>query len=109
MGHVEKRSSQRIHVEIPVSLGKGKSVTRDVSWNGIYLITDHPYAEGEEFSYALNFTYALPRKKIKLAFDGEVIRVDQHSGKFGIAAKTNNIRYFNETLQRSGHNLFSRL
>ena len=93
MGHDERRASQRIHVEMPVCIGLEKSVTHDVSSDGIYFLTDHPLAEGGDLSFSLDFDYALPGKPIKLGFQGEVVRIDQNDGKFGIAAKINNIQY----------------
>ncbi len=93
MNHEEKRASERIHVEIPVYIGPEELVTHDISRAGIYFLTDHPFAEGRDFNFSLGFAYALPGKPIKLGFQGEVVRVDQHDGKFGVAAKINNLQY----------------
>jgi len=93
MGLEEKRTSQRIHFEMPVYIGQEKSVTHDVSSGGIYFLTDHPPVEGGDLSFSLGFDYALPGKPIKLGFQGEVVRIDQYDGKFGIAAKINNLQY----------------
>ena len=89
----EKRASQRIQVEVPVYIGHEKAVTRDVSWAGIYFLTDQTFAEGGELNFALDLSYALPGKPIKLDCQGEVIRVEQRGEKFGIAAKINNFQY----------------
>ena len=93
MGHDEKRASQRIHFEMPLYIGQEKLVTHDVSSDGIYFLTDHHLSEGGDLSFSLDFDYALPGKPIKLGFQGEVVRVDQNDGKFGIAAKINNLQY----------------
>ena len=93
MGHDEKRVSQRIYFEMPVYIGQEKLVTHDVSSDGIYFLTDHPLAEGGDLSFSLDFDYALPGKPIKLGFQGEVVRIDQNDGNFGIAAKINNLQY----------------
>ncbi len=93
MNHDEKRASQRIQVEVPVYIGQEESVTRDVSWAGVYFLTDQPFAEGADLNFSLDLAYALPGKPIKLGCQGEVIRVDPHDGKFGIAAKINNFQY----------------
>ena len=93
MNYDEKRASQRIRVEVPVYIGKEESVTRDVSWSGIYFLTDHLFAEGGALNFSLDLAYALPGKPIKLGCQGEVIRVEPHNGKFGVAAKINNLQY----------------
>ena len=94
MNHTDdKRASQRIQVEVPVYIGQEKAVTRDISWGGIYFLTDQPFSEGGDLKFSLDLTYALPGKPIKLDCQGEVIRVEQHNGNFGIAAKINNFQY----------------
>lgn len=89
----EKRSSQRIQVEVPVHIGKEKAMTRDVSWSGIYFLTKQSFTEGGELNFALDLSYALPGKPVKLDCQGEVIRIEQRGSKFGIAAKINNFQY----------------
>ena len=94
MNHMdEKRASQRIQVEVPVYIGDEKATTRDVSWSGIYFLTDQSFAEGGLLNFSLDLTYALPGKPIKLDCQGEVIRIEQRGEKFGIAAKINNFQY----------------
>ena len=91
----EKRVSQRIQVEVPVYIGQEKAVTRDVSWSGIYFLTDQFFAEGGALNFSLDLNYALPGKPIKLDCQGEVIRIEQRGEKFGVAAKINNFQYLN--------------
>ncbi len=93
MNHDEKRALQRVHVEIPVCIGQEKSVTRDVSLAGIYFLTDHPFTEGKDLNFSLDLAYALPGKPVTLGCQGEVVRVEQHDGKYGIAARINNLQY----------------
>lgn len=89
----EKRASQRIQVEVPVYIGQEKAVTRDVSWAGIYFMTDQFFPEGGDLNFSMDLTYALPGKPIKLDCQGEVIRVEQLGDRFGVAAKINNFQY----------------
>ena len=49
------RSWQRIHVEIPVYIGQEKLVSRDVSREGIYFLSDHLFAEGGDLYFSLGF------------------------------------------------------
>ena len=89
----EKRTSQRIQVEVPVYIGREEAVTRDISWAGIYFLTDQSFVEGGDLNFSLDLAYALPGKAIKLDCQGEVIRVEPHGDKFGVAAKINNFQY----------------
>ncbi|NIQ10215.1 MAG: PilZ domain-containing protein [Gammaproteobacteria bacterium] len=89
----EKRASQRIEVEVPVYIGHEKAVTRDISWAGIYFMSEQSFSEGGDLNFSLDLSYALPGKPIKLDCYGEVIRVEQHGDKYGIAAKINNFQY----------------
>jgi hypothetical protein len=89
----EKRTSQRILVEIPVYLNQEKAVTRDISWSGIYFLTKQSFSEGSELNFCIDLNYALPGKPVKLDCQGEVIRIEQQGADFGIAAKINNFQY----------------
>ena len=94
MNHAdEKRASERILVEVPVYIGKEKAVTRDVSWAGIYFLTEQSFVEGGDLNFSIDLSYALPGKPIKLDCQGEVIRIEQCGEKFGIAAKIHNFQY----------------
>ena len=87
------RSWQRIHVEIPVYIGQEKLVARDVSREGIYFLSNHLFAEGGDLYFSLGFDFALPGTPIKFGCQGEVVRVEPHGGKFGVAAKISNFQY----------------
>jgi hypothetical protein len=89
----ENRSSKRIQVEVPVYIGQEKAISRDVSWSGIYILTEQPFEQGCKLTFALDLAYALPDKPIKLDCQGEVIRVEQQGLKYGIAARINNFQY----------------
>jgi len=89
----ENRSSQRIQVEVPVYIGQEKAISRDVSWSGIYFLTEQSFEQGCELTFALDLAYALPGKHIKLDCQGEVIRVEPLGLKYGIAARINNFLY----------------
>jgi hypothetical protein len=87
----EKRASQRIQVEVPVYIGQVKAVTRDVSWSGIFFLTDQAFVQGGSLNFSLDLSYA--GRPIKLDCQGEVIRIEQLGEKFGIAAKINDFQY----------------
>lgn len=89
----EKRASQRIQAEVPVYIGQTKGISRDVSWTGIYFLTDQRFDQGGPLSFSLDLNYALPGKPIKLDCQGEVIRIERLGDKFGVAAKINDFQY----------------
>jgi hypothetical protein len=89
----EKRASQRIQLEVPIYIGHERAVTRNISWAGIYFLTDQSFVEGGDLSFSLDLTYALPGKTIKLDCQGEVVRIEQRGEKFGIAARINDFQY----------------
>lgn len=91
----EKRASQRIPIQVPVYIGNKKSVTRDVSSAGIFFLTDHLFAEGSNFDFLLDLAYALPGKPVRLGCQGEVVRVEPHNGKLGVAARIKNFQSVN--------------
>ena len=65
-----------------------KGQTRDVSFRGLYFLTDARFEAGSEIEFVLT----LP-KEITLAGDvyircfGQVVRVEPHNGRSGIAAR----------------------
>ena len=92
MSDDEKRSSQRLQVEIPVYIGQEETITRDVSCSGIYFQTDQSFIEGDDLNFSLELIYALPGKQIKLGCQGEAVRIEKRGEKFGIAAKINSFQ-----------------
>lgn len=78
-------------VTLRKSMGEGIDLhaeTRDVSFRGLYFITDESLEPGSP----LEFTLTLP-KEITMAGDvhirclGQVLRVDRENGRCGIAAR----------------------
>lgn len=98
-GHVdtasERRASRRFTMALPVKLrpetpGDGDIVarTRDVSFKGLYFLTDRGYEVGAK----IDFLLTLP-KEITLATDvnirclGLVVRRETVNGRAGVAAR----------------------
>lgn len=96
LGGSEKRASRRYNMALPLTLRSGgdqeriehRAETRDVSFRGLYFLTDDDLKPGSP----LDFTLTLP-KEITMAGDvlircvGQVIRVDRHDGRTGVAAR----------------------
>ena len=92
----ERRTSRRFNMSLPVALSMPGNAqpaprvaeTRDISFRGLYFILD----ENHEVGGNIEFVLTLP-KEITMAGDvrircfGEVVRVEEHNGRRGIAAK----------------------
>ena len=90
---VEKRSSLRYTMALPLSIRDGKSKevpaeTRDVSFRGLYFTLDSDLEVGSQ----IDFVLTLP-KRITLASDvhircaGLVTRVESFGERLGVAAR----------------------
>lgn len=89
----EKRVAERVHVELPLHIGQEESVTRDVSRAGIYFLSEGLFVKGKMLNFSLSFDYPLPGEPIGLICLGEVVRVEPHNRKFGIAAKIKDLKF----------------
>ncbi|PYU14710.1 MAG: hypothetical protein DMG29_09000 [Acidobacteria bacterium] len=93
---IERRASRRFTMALPLTVRSSgpegaveqKGQTRDVSFRGLYFLTDGRFEPGSEIEFVLT----LP-KEITLAGDvyircfGQVVRVEPHNGRSGIAAR----------------------
>ncbi len=81
-----ERREARISAARPVRLDRGNGVTRNVSASGVYFETNMGYAAGSLISFAIELD--APRgEKLMLRCRGEIVRVESHDGKVGVAAK----------------------
>ena len=83
----EKRATQRIEMEIPIQLGEGTGVTRDVSLSGIYFVTEEPADEGTRLRFTIEFEYVVPGRPLHLDCSAHVLRVEQQGNEHGVAAR----------------------
>ena len=83
----EPRRHNRVSAELPVELEDGGSgLTRDVSPSGIYFVGLGRPQKGQAIRFTLEFANpADPSGKVRLACLGEVVRVEESAGKFGVA------------------------
>jgi len=93
---MERRSSRRFLMSLPLQVRQEsqegrvirRAVTRDVSFRGLYFISDVTYQAGTPLEVILT----LPRE-ITLAGDvhircfAQVVRVDEHEASRGVAAR----------------------
>lgn len=94
--HFEKRSVQRIHVELPLTHKHGVGITRDFSRAGIYFIADILFCTpGECMEFSFEVKNALPGKTANFAFLGQVLRIEELNTGYGVAATIENIACLN--------------
>ena len=96
MESTERRSSRRFTMALPLTVRSSgpdgtierPAQTRDISFRGLYFITDALYEPGNQIEFVLT----LP-KEITLADDvnircqGQVVRVELQNSKSGVAAR----------------------
>ena len=85
------RSARRYRVELPVKLDgpeAGDSLTRDISSNGVFLLTDQPLKEQSQIQFTITLQGPeFPEQGVKVECIGTVVRVESPDGRrLGIAA-----------------------
>jgi hypothetical protein len=89
----EQRSTRRFPLQLPLAVKAGATETeedartRDVSARGVYFFVDSKMEPGSP----VEFTLTLPpeitlTESIKVRCKGHIVRVDEASGRVGIAA-----------------------
>ena len=91
----ERRASRRFTMALPLTVrsadpagGEQRGQTRDVSFRGLYFMSEGNFAPGSPIEFILT----LPRE-ITLAGDvhircfAEIVRVEPHNGTRGVAAR----------------------
>ena len=92
----ERRTSRRFNMTLPLVVrtseaatgGEITTETRDVSFRGLFFLLEGNHSIGS----SLEFVLTLP-KEVTMAGDvqirctGEVVRVEEHNGRHGIAAR----------------------
>lgn len=81
----EKRRERRVSASLPVDVGRGMGVTRDVSASGMYFETDASYGVGSSVNIALSLD--TPWGKVMFRCDGKIVRVESHDRKVGVAVQ----------------------
>ena len=80
-----QRHEERVNVSLPVRLGKGKGLTRDVSASGVSFEIDTSYALGSEISFEVELETGA--NKMLMKCKGTIVRTDDHGAKKGVAVK----------------------
>lgn len=80
-----KQREERVYCELPVGLGEAKGVTRDISASGIYFETDLQLTPGSLIDFVI--AYDTPGGGMTLKCHGQILRIEQHDNRLGVAAK----------------------
>ncbi len=92
----DRREARRFVMTLPVrvmardSNGQElKAQTRDVSYRGLYFLTESPFDYGTEIDFVLTLPeQMIPAGDVNIRCHGRVVRVEPNdSGRTGIAAK----------------------
>lgn len=81
---------ERVKTSLPVDLGFGKGVTKDISMSGVFFETDADCRPGSEID--MTITMDGPHGPLLLRCTGQILRVELKGGKRGIAAKLSDVR-----------------
>jgi c-di-GMP-binding flagellar brake protein YcgR len=92
----ERREARRYTMSLPMRVLPGEAQTqelsartRDVSYRGLYFLTDAPFQVGAEIDFVLTLPQQVPDSgHVDIRCRGQVLRVEASSnGSTGIAAK----------------------
>ena len=61
----------------------------------VFFLPEGLFAKGKILQFSQSFDYTLPGAPIRLSCLGEVVRVEPHNRKFGIAAKIKDLKFIN--------------
>jgi len=81
----EKRRRERVCTALPIRLGTATGITRDVSASGIFFEIDTTDAVGDQISLTVELD--TPRGKRKLSCQGDVVRIEPHESRVGVAVR----------------------
>jgi hypothetical protein len=85
LGTPDRRKAPRFRVALPVELPEGTGITRDLSVCGVFLETECVFALGEIIQFALVLQYVDPERPVRLQCRGQVVRLEPHGERIGVA------------------------
>lgn len=90
---MNRRTTERILMEVPITVGEELGTTRDISGGGVYFLTDGVFAKGEQIRFSITLERAIPNKPLKLNCQGKIVRIENMGNQLGIAAKIDQYCY----------------
>lgn len=76
--------ADRHSVSIPVALGSKHGLVKNISATGIYFEIDHQQSLGADIDFVIDLD--TPGGPIKVQCHGTIVRLEEKSGRIGIAA-----------------------
>lgn len=93
---IERRASRRftmilpltVRSETPEGLLEQIARTRDVSFRGLYFVTDTIYEPGNHIEFVLTLPKEITQAgDVRIRCFGQIVRVEPHEGSQGVAAR----------------------
>jgi hypothetical protein len=81
----EQRNGERVFVSHPIRVANTKGVSRDISATGVYFQADAIFDLGGRIDFVVEF--GKQGVNFILKCNGEIVRVENQSGKVGVAVK----------------------
>jgi hypothetical protein len=81
----DKRRAPRFRVELRVKWDHGTGITRDVSVDGVFFMTQQVCSPGDPIECTLVFEHLDPDHPVRLRCRGQVVRVEPDDGHTGVA------------------------
>jgi len=86
------RRDERFETTLPLRLGQGEGVARNVSANGIYFVTDVALEPGAPVKFTLDFQN-FAGGPVRVNCMARVVRVEQREEKNGVAASISSFEF----------------
>jgi hypothetical protein len=71
----------------------GTGITRDISIGGVFFETDRALSPAEPITLALVLECVDPGRPVRLQCRGQVVRIERHDGKVGVAVAISAYRF----------------
>lgn len=81
----DKRGERRVRAALTLNLGSETAVTRDVSASGVFFEMETARALGSEIKFSAEL--ATPGGKMMLRCKGEIVRIEPHGARVGVAVR----------------------
>jgi hypothetical protein len=88
----DRRNARRYVVALPLEWSQGRGLTRNVSESGVYFETNKTAPIGSAIRMSMVLGQADPEGRFRVECEGEVLRVEPHDGRVGIAARITSYR-----------------
>ena len=81
----QRARAKRVQASLPVKIDKQNGQVRDISATGVYFELPEEKSVGSKIAFTIDLD--TPGGALQVECSGEVVRVQQGDGKFGIAVK----------------------